>query len=119
MTVYQFRLGNTRSLSAFRSYLLAFFFIISMRLATGATITGTVSDSSTGALLSGVTVQPGGTFDQFVTDDQGRFTLTVTSTAVNNSRSISAKADFLLTGRSFSMALQPIEYKRIVNFVLA
>jgi hypothetical protein len=87
-------------LAALHFCLAALLAMASPQSAGAITISGIVTDSITGSPLSGVIVQAVGSFDQFVTDDQGRFSLSATPTAVSNSRFISGKADFRLTGRA-------------------
>jgi hypothetical protein len=97
--VYRYRSILSQALC---SYVLAFSSIIGMQSASAsaATISGTVADSSTGAPLSNVTVQMVGSLDQDTTDDQGRFSFTGVPATLAHSRSIAARADFRLTGRS-------------------
>jgi hypothetical protein len=83
------------------AWLAPIFIMVGVQAICAATITGTVSDSVTGALLSGVAVQPVGSFDQVFTDDQGKFSLTVDSitTVTHGARLNSVKTDFRLAGR--------------------
>jgi hypothetical protein len=78
------------------------FIIAGLQPAAAATITGTVTDSSTGAPLSGVIVQAVGSFDQIVTDSQGKLSIAGTSTSVHNPHFASATAVCRLTGREIS-----------------
>jgi hypothetical protein len=102
MALFRMQRKNGFSLALLPICSASLFILAGALSAIGATITGVVTDSSTGAPIANVLVQAVGSFHQDSTDSLGRFSIGEMPSVVSNSRSIASRGQIRLTGRSIA-----------------